>query len=81
MIRALEQIRRMRGGVQSPHALRRWPLLRRLTLLDFLPDPQLAYVENVHDFAGMLVSDKWTCNTYGGQTLFKREAGSGGEDS
>ena len=53
----------------------------RLTLLDFLPDPQLAYVENVHDFAGMLVFDKWTCNTNGRQTLFKREAGRAGEDS
>jgi hypothetical protein len=27
-------------------------------------------VENLHDFAGMLVFDKWTCNTNGRQTLF-----------
>lgn len=43
---------------------------RRLTLHDFLPDEQLREVENIHDFAGMLVFDKWTCNTNGRQTLF-----------
>jgi hypothetical protein len=30
---------------------------------DFLPDEQLSQVENLADFAGMLVFDKWTCNT------------------
>jgi hypothetical protein len=43
---------------------------RRLTLHDFLPDQQLLQVENLHDFAGMLVFDKRTCNTSGRQTLF-----------
>lgn len=47
---------------------------RRVTLYDFLPDEQLRAVENVHEFAGMLVFDKWTCNTNGRQTLFVREA-------
>jgi len=47
---------------------------RRLTLHDFLPDEHLRRVENLHDFAGMLVFDKWTCNTNGRQTLFFREA-------
>ena len=46
---------------------------RYLTLHDFLPDEQLRAVENLHDFAGMLVFDKWTCNTNGRQTLFFRE--------
>ena len=46
---------------------------RRLTLHDFLPDEQLRQVENLHHFAGMLVFDKWTCNTNGRQTLFFRE--------
>jgi hypothetical protein len=46
---------------------------RRLTLHDFLPDERLRAVENLHDFAGMLVFDKWTCNTNGRQTLFFRE--------
>ncbi len=46
---------------------------RRLTLHDFLPDEQLRGVENLHDFAGMLVFDKWTCNTNGRQTIFSRE--------
>ena len=45
---------------------------RRLTLHDFLPDKQLMEVENLHDFAGMLVFDKWTCNTNGRQTIFYR---------
>jgi hypothetical protein len=46
---------------------------RRLTLHDFLPDEQLRHVANLHDFAGMLVFDKWTCNTNGRQTLFFQE--------
>jgi hypothetical protein len=47
---------------------------RRLALHDFLPDEQLRQVANLHDFAGMLVFDKWTCNTNGRQTLFFQEA-------
>jgi hypothetical protein len=43
---------------------------RRVTLHDFLPDEQLGEVRNLHDFAGMLVFDKWTCNTNGRQTVF-----------
>ncbi len=43
---------------------------RRLTLHDFLPDEKLRDVDNLHDFAGMLVFDKWTCNTNGRQTVF-----------
>jgi hypothetical protein len=46
---------------------------RSLTLFDFLPDEQLRTVENLYQFAGMLVFDKWTCNTNGRQTLFFRE--------
>ena len=45
---------------------------RRLALLDFLPDPLLEAVANLYDFQGMLVFDKWTCNTNGRQTLFFR---------
>jgi hypothetical protein len=54
---------------------------RRLTLHDFLPDEQLRQLENLHEFAGMLVFDKWTCNTNGRQTVFfeeKNEAGGQG---
>lgn len=43
---------------------------REVALHDFLPDEQLHAVENLHDFAGMLVFDKWTCNTNGRQTVF-----------
>src|SRR5579864_9422922 len=46
---------------------------RKLALHDFLPDEQLRQVENLYHFAGMLVLDKWTCNTNGRQTLFVRE--------
>jgi len=46
---------------------------RRITLYDFLPDEQLRRVSNLHDFAGMLVFDKWTCNTNGRQTVFFQE--------
>jgi hypothetical protein len=46
---------------------------RRLALLDFLPDEQLRHVVNLPDFLGMLVFDKWTCNTDGRQTLFFQE--------
>jgi hypothetical protein len=52
---------------------------RRLTLHDFLPDEHLRQVENLHDFAGMLVFDKWTCNTNGRQTLFFRDEANGGD--
>jgi hypothetical protein len=60
---------------------------RRLTLHDFLPDEHLRAVQNLYDFAGMLVFDKWTCNTNGRQTLFFREdphrplQGHGGEEA
>jgi hypothetical protein len=50
---------------------------RRMTLHDFLPDEQLRDVKNIHDFAGMLVFDKWTCNTNGRQTLFYRHSENG----
>lgn len=45
---------------------------RMLALFYFLPDEQLRAVGNLYQFAGMLVFDKWTCNTDGRQTLFFR---------
>jgi hypothetical protein len=48
---------------------------RHVALHDFLPDEQLREVENLHEFAGMLVFDKWTCNTNGRQTVFFLEGG------
>jgi hypothetical protein len=42
---------------------------------DFLPDELLPEVENLHDFLGILVFDKWTCNTNGRQTIFYRPQG------
>ena len=45
------------------------------TVFDFLPDQQLREVHNLHDFLGMPVFDKWTCNTDGRQTVFfKRDS-------
>jgi hypothetical protein len=40
---------------------------------DYLPEPQLAEVRNLRDFAGMLVFDKWTCNANGRQAVFHRK--------
>lgn len=44
-------------------------------VFDFLPDEQLSQVENLADFAGMFVFDKWTCNTNGRQAVFFLEPG------
>jgi hypothetical protein len=41
--------------------------------VDYLPEPQLAEVRNLRDFAGMLVFDKWTCNSNGRQAVFHRK--------
>jgi hypothetical protein len=54
---------------------------RELTLHDFLPDEQLREVENLHQFAGMLIFDKWTCNTNGRQTVFFRGQVKGAEQA
>jgi len=47
----------------------------RLTVHDFLPDEQLRSVRNLSDFLGVLVFDKWTCNTNGRQAIFFRDPG------
>jgi len=52
---------------------------RQMALHDFLPDEKLREVRNLHDFAGMLVFDKWVCNTNGRQTVFFEEAPRTGE--
>ena len=46
-----------------------------MAVQDVLPDEQLREVENIADFAGMLVYDKWTCNTNGRQAVFFLEPG------
>ena len=40
---------------------------------DYLPRPLLQSVENLADFAGMLVFDKWTSNTDGRQVVFSQQ--------
>ncbi len=47
---------------------------REQAVIDFLPEEQLSQVENLRDFVGILVFDKWTCNTNGRQAIFCREA-------
>jgi len=47
----------------------------RLAVHDFLPDEQLLSVKNLADFLGVLVLDKWTCNTNGRQAIFFRDPG------
>lgn len=44
----------------------------RVTMLDFLPDDLMPEVRNLGDFAGMLVLDKFLCNTNGRQVIFFR---------
>lgn len=44
----------------------------RAAVYDFLPDEHLLQVENLADFLGMLVFDKWTCNTDKRQVVFHR---------
>ena len=45
---------------------------------DYLPDGTLEGVKNSADFLGILVFDKWTCNTNGRQAIFYRPAGESG---
>jgi len=41
-------------------------------LVDYLPEQQLLEVRNLHEFAGMLALDKWTCNINGRQAVFRK---------
>jgi len=41
---------------------------------DYLPNGSIESVENLLDFAGMLVFDQWTCNTDRRQTIFVRRS-------
>lgn len=47
----------------------------RTPVYDFLPDPLLETVANRESFLGMLVFDKWTCNTDSRQSVFHRRSG------
>lgn len=52
--------------------------LADVAVYDFLPDEQLREVTNIAEFCGMLVFDKWTCNTNGRQAIFFREGDGAG---
>jgi len=42
-------------------------------VVDYLAEEQLIAVRNLHEFAGMLVLDRWTCNSNGRQAVFHRK--------
>jgi hypothetical protein len=42
----------------------------QVTLMEGLTDKELLTVKNINQFVGMLVFDKWTCNTDGRQVIF-----------
>lgn len=42
-------------------------------VVDYLPEEQLSTIRNLKEFAGMLVVDKWTCNSNGRQAVFHRK--------
>ncbi len=42
-------------------------------MVDYLPEPSLAEVKNLREFAGMLALDKWTGNCNGRQAVFDRK--------
>jgi hypothetical protein len=44
----------------------------RIAVYDFVPDTLLVRVENLGEFAGMLVFDKWACNADARQSVFIR---------
>jgi len=50
---------------------------RRATVWDFIPSEEITSVTNLKDFLGMLVFDKWTCNTDCRQTIFHRAKAGG----
>jgi hypothetical protein len=52
--------------------------LANVAVYDFLPDGQLREVTSISEFCGMLVFDKWTCNTNGRQAIFFRDADGAG---
>jgi len=41
-------------------------------VVDYLPEDRLVEVKNLDEFAGMLVIDKWTCNSNGRQAVFHK---------
>jgi hypothetical protein len=43
-------------------------------IFDYLPESALARVRNLDAFAGMLVLDKWTCNSNGRQAVFWKKS-------
>jgi len=48
------------------------PLHGTLQAMDYMPEDQYARVQNLHEFAGALCFDKWTCNANGRQAVFLR---------
>jgi len=69
---------RMVGPVTGPHFGSCHPGHPESTAIyDFLPDAMLQRLENLHDFLGMLVVDKWLANADKRQCIFSRTRGRG----
>ena len=64
---------RCRAGLQLGSHYRGSP--SETVVYDLLPDEQLREVTNLADCCGMLVFDKWACNTNGRQAIFFRARG------
>jgi HipA-like kinase len=63
-----ERQERCRGGLQFGSKLIGG--LMPGQVVDYLPENHLLETKNLHEFAGMLVIDKWTCNSNGRQAVF-----------
>jgi hypothetical protein len=48
-----------------------------LTIYDFMPDQHLDRVQNIDDFLGMFVLDKWMCQTDKRQAIFVQQSNPG----
>jgi hypothetical protein len=71
---AFVQLRSRRvAAEQGPHFASAYPGdPHRTAVYDFIPDVLLGKVVNLSDFLGVLVFDKWACNTDARQSLFLR---------
>lgn len=66
-----ERQERCRGGLQFGSKLIGG--LMPGQVVDYLPENHLAETKNLPEFAGMLVIDKWTCNSNGRQAVFYKQ--------
>lgn len=63
-----------KAPTSGPHFGSRFPQVD-VAVYDFLPDAILSKVDNISDFLGVLVADKWLGNTDSRQAIFFRDRG------